>query len=122
MENLSSARTSGDGTEAIEALEKATKIVAKMIVKAITQELLNHERIARTDGGTIATFSTSVGKAYDQERGLVFSVREAAELMGISRNLLYSLIHTGQIPCVKWGKRILIPRIALLKMLGEVGT
>ena len=48
----------------------------------------------------------------------VISVSEAAKLLGISRNLAYAGIARGEIPSFKIGKRILIPRIALEKMLG----
>jgi excisionase family DNA binding protein len=50
------------------------------------------------------------------------TVQEAAALLGISTNLAYDLCHEGKIPSIKLGqKRILIPRVQLLKLLaGEV--
>ena len=48
---------------------------------------------------------------------LVFSVNTAAKKLRISRNLAYQLCHEGKIPTIKLGKRILVPRVALNKML-----
>ena len=53
---------------------------------------------------------------------LVLTVSETAKLLGLSRNSTYQGVLTGEIPCVKVGKRILIPRLALEKMLAEVGN
>jgi excisionase family DNA binding protein len=44
-------------------------------------------------------------------------VPEAAKMLGISRNFAYELIRQGKLPYVKLGKRILIPKVALIKML-----
>ena len=53
---------------------------------------------------------------------LTLTVSETAKLLGLSRNSTYQGVLTGEIPCVKVGKRILIPRLALEKMLAEVGN
>lgn len=45
----------------------------------------------------------------------------AAELLGISCGLCYSLVHAGQIPSVRLGRRILIPLSALNDMLSGNG-
>ena len=48
---------------------------------------------------------------------LCVTVSEAAAMLGISRNFAYELVKQKQLPVVRFGKRILIPRIALEKML-----
>lgn len=48
---------------------------------------------------------------------LTLTVIEAAGLLGLSRNTVYQGIWRGEIPYIKVGKRILIPRDALRKML-----
>jgi excisionase family DNA binding protein len=48
---------------------------------------------------------------------LTFSVKEAAQLLGLSKNSAYQGILTGEIPHIKIGKRILIPRNALERFL-----
>ena len=42
---------------------------------------------------------------------------EAAEALGISRNKGYMAARRGEIPTIKIGKRILVPRAALERML-----
>ena len=48
---------------------------------------------------------------------LVYTVAEAGKLLGLSRNLTYESIRTGQIPSIRVGRRILIPRAALIRLL-----
>lgn len=46
-----------------------------------------------------------------------YTVREAAEILGISNNSAYEGVKSGEIPSVRVGKRILIPKAALDNML-----
>lgn len=48
---------------------------------------------------------------------LCITVPEAASMLGISRNFAYELVKRKELPVVKFGKRLLIPRVALEKML-----
>lgn len=48
---------------------------------------------------------------------LCYTVPEAAELLGFSRNFGYQLARTGQIPILRFGKRMVVPKAALDKML-----
>lgn len=50
---------------------------------------------------------------------LTISVEEAGRVLGISRSAAYSAVHAGQIPCLRIGKRMLVPRIPFEKMLGK---
>ncbi len=38
-------------------------------------------------------------------------------MLGISRNAAYQAVKIGEIPCIRIGARILIPKIAIDKML-----
>jgi excisionase family DNA binding protein len=51
------------------------------------------------------------------DRRLCVTVPEAAEMLPISRNFAYQLVREGKLPSIRFGKRILIPRVALEKML-----
>jgi len=51
------------------------------------------------------------------EKRLCITVPEAAEMLGLSRNFTYELVKQNQLPVIKFGKRLLIPRVALEKML-----
>jgi excisionase family DNA binding protein len=44
---------------------------------------------------------------------LTFTVTEAAVLLGVSRNAAYEAIRRGEIPAIRIGRRILIPRSRL---------
>lgn len=44
---------------------------------------------------------------------LTLSVSEAAEMLGISRALAYTLVRSEHIPSLRLGRRIVVPRAAL---------
>jgi excisionase family DNA binding protein len=48
---------------------------------------------------------------------LTLSVEEAGKMLGLSRGLMYEAIRRGEIPSIRVGRRILIPRAALYRML-----
>jgi excisionase family DNA binding protein len=48
---------------------------------------------------------------------LVLTVPEAGELLGVSRAHAYLMVKLGQIPVIKLGRRIVVPKAALEKML-----
>lgn len=50
---------------------------------------------------------------------MTLSIEEAAEVLGIGRNLCYDRVKTGEIPVIKIGKRLLVPRRALEKLLEQ---
>lgn len=58
----------------------------------------------------------------DIEKRLCLTVPEAAEILGISRNFAYELVKQGQLPVIRLGKRLIIPRVALEKMLEKGGV
>jgi excisionase family DNA binding protein len=50
-----------------------------------------------------------------------YDIPEAAELLGIGRNAAYDAAKAGSIPTIRVGKRLLVPKAALDRMLsGEV--
>jgi excisionase family DNA binding protein len=51
----------------------------------------------------------------------VLSAIEVAEWLGISRNSVYEAVHRGEIPSLRLGRRIVVPRAALERMLQECG-
>jgi excisionase family DNA binding protein len=48
---------------------------------------------------------------------LALSVEEAARLLGVSRTLAYESVARGELPSVRLGKRIVVPRRALDELL-----
>ena len=53
---------------------------------------------------------------------LVYSVAEAGKRLGLSRGLMYEAIRTGQVPSIRIGRRILVPRAALDRLLEGTDT
>jgi len=56
------------------------------------------------------------------EEKVVLTVDQCAEYLSISRPQAYLGVHTGAIPSIRVGKRILIPRAALEKLLANAGN
>jgi len=56
------------------------------------------------------------------ENKLTLSVEETAKLLGIGRNLCYDRVKTGEIPVIKIGRRLLIPRAALDRLLNSTSN
>jgi excisionase family DNA binding protein len=48
---------------------------------------------------------------------LALSVEAAARLLGISRTLAYESVARGELPAVRLGKRLVVPRRALDQLL-----
>ncbi len=49
---------------------------------------------------------------------LTLTVEEAAQLLGISRGSAYAAARAGDIPAIRVGRRLLVPRHALLALVG----
>ena len=50
------------------------------------------------------------------------TVHEAAQMLGVSRDLAYRGVNDGTIPAIRIGKRIVVPRKRLEKLLAEEDT
>ena len=46
-----------------------------------------------------------------------YTIPEAASVLGIGRSAAYEAARTGQLPVIRIGKRILVPAVALERML-----
>ncbi len=53
---------------------------------------------------------------------LTHTVEEAGRLLGVSRNSAYALARTGELPTIRLGKRLLVPKAALERLLATVGA
>ncbi|MGI8683869.1 MAG: helix-turn-helix domain-containing protein [Acidimicrobiales bacterium] len=47
------------------------------------------------------------------DRRLTLSIDEVAAILGISRGLVYGLVARGELPSIRFGRRILVPRKAV---------
>jgi excisionase family DNA binding protein len=62
-----------------------------------------------------------VNVAHNSER-LVYTVPEAGRLLGLGRNAAYEAAKRGDIPTLRVGRLLLVPKIPFHRMLGMTGT
>jgi excisionase family DNA binding protein len=55
--------------------------------------------------------------APNDREDLVLSIRDVAKVLGVSDDLVYELVARGEIPCLRLGRRRLIPRRAVELMI-----
>ena len=53
------------------------------------------------------------------EERLTYTLTEAARRLGISRALAYEAANRGELPVCRIGRRLLVPRAALLRLLED---
>lgn len=58
----------------------------------------------------------------DTHDRLTLTVSEAAQVLGISRALAYELVARGELPSLRLGRRLVVPRKALDTLLEEAAT
>lgn len=54
----------------------------------------------------------------DQTERLTYKIEEAGKKLGIGRNQAYEAANRGEIPTIRIGKRLLVPKARLDRMLG----
>jgi excisionase family DNA binding protein len=77
---------------------------------------------ALADIGVVPATGRSAGAVARVEDRLVFTVEEAAQLLGISRSFAYEAVQRREIPSMRIGRRILVPKAALDRFLAQGGT
>ncbi len=50
------------------------------------------------------------------------TIIETAQVLGVGRSTAYELARTGQIPILRLGRRLLVPRVALQRLLAGETT
>ena len=71
------------------------------------------------DEGSASTIAPEQTRSLRDDGRLTWTVTEAAQLLGISRASAYEAAHRGELPVRVIGRRMLVPRVALLRLLGE---
>jgi excisionase family DNA binding protein len=71
------------------------------------------------DEGSTSDTAPEQTRAVRDDGRLTWTVTEAAELLGISRASAYEAAHRGELPVRVIGRRMLVPRVALLRLLSE---
>ena len=54
----------------------------------------------------------------DDDLPPILTVEQTAQVLGISRGLAFAAVRTGEIPSIRIGRRILVPRDRLRQTLG----
>jgi excisionase family DNA binding protein len=68
-------------------------------------------------GAVVSGPQTAPGAVAPVEDRLVFTVEEAAQLLGISRSFAYEAVQRGEIPSMRIGRRILVPKAAMTRFV-----
>ncbi len=66
------------------------------------------------------TAHTATGSRSDRgdsdSQPLLLSVGQAARLLGVGTTLCWEMVHSGQLPSIRLGRRVLIPRAAVERL------
>lgn len=57
----------------------------------------------------------------DDGEKVVLTVVEAARILGIGRSAAYQGVKTGELPTIRIGRRLLVPVVALERLLAQAG-
>lgn len=58
----------------------------------------------------------------DEPVRLTLTVPEAARVLGIGRNACYERIHEGTLPAIRLGRRLVVPKAGLERLLSGAGS
>jgi excisionase family DNA binding protein len=83
------------------------------------QDELANALTGDTNISTQKGLRSASGAAPTSQERLTLTVEEAASLLGISRAFAYESVHRGDIPSIRLGRRILIPRSLLEKLVDD---
>jgi excisionase family DNA binding protein len=75
------------------------------------------EVISGHAGGRARDTGQGLGAAGSSQTRLTLTVEEAAAALGISRASAYEAVRRSEIPSLRIGRRVLVPRVALNRML-----
>jgi len=59
----------------------------------------------------------SHGESDPDKQSLLVSVERAARLLGLGRTFTWELVRDGRLETVRFGRRVLVPRAALSRMI-----
>jgi len=95
--------------------ENMAVVVAPMEWAAHPREL---QEALRGGAGTAAPdIGSASGAIAPAGERLTLTVEEAATLLGISRAFAYEAVNRGEIPAIRIGRRVLVPKRALERLL-----
>jgi excisionase family DNA binding protein len=84
--------------------------------------VIRHTIAVHALGSAPSPLSSNHARGVEMESNerLTVTVPEAATILGISRSFAYELIGRGELPVVRFGRRVVVPRRALETLLDVV--
>jgi excisionase family DNA binding protein len=58
-----------------------------------------------------------IGQVIAEQGRLAYSIAEAAAMLGVGRTLAYAMAQSGELPTVRLGRRVVVPRAQLEQLL-----
>jgi excisionase family DNA binding protein len=111
-------RESNQPSADIDDFHNGLRILARMIARAYIKELdLKHQQLKEKQANAKSTSSKANLIRKFPKRRLALTVPETAVLLGVDRASVYDGVISGQIPSVRIGQKIVIPKAALVKLL-----
>jgi len=110
-----------ENTQEAQALGNALRILVRMIARTVMSETSIQRKVAGKLDVEPATLSSRINSE-PQEESLLLNIREGARLLRVSRSRVYELVNSRQIPSVRLGKRMLIPRAQLARFIEEAAN
>jgi excisionase family DNA binding protein len=52
---------------------------------------------------------------------LTLTIEEVAQMLGCGRSLAYDMARDGRLPVLRLGRKMVVPRVAVEKLLAEAG-
>lgn len=102
----------------IDALKNTVTILTRAIASTVIAEIAEQMNGFREVVDSPARRSRLIDPE-PQERPLLLNAADGARLLKVSRSNVYELMHSRQIPSIRLGKRILIPREALVRFIEQ---
>jgi excisionase family DNA binding protein len=109
-----------DTPEARQKLHEGLQILASIIARKILDDRAPQRKQSEEcdRGSKKVAYENTIA---EQGERLTLTVRETAEILGISRNKVYEAVRTGQIPSIQFGRRIIIPYKTIIEILEGAG-
>lgn len=80
----------------------------EQLSRALNGVLLAYAQTTATGAASLPLSTTPLGSTSTAQPTKLLKADEAARALGISRDKVFVLVHSGGIPCVRVGRRILI--------------
>ena len=98
--------------------ERARQIEAKTL-RWLRYPIWSRRLLPYRDKAIAKKAQIRIGRAEMDKNRLAFTIKEVSQLLGVSDSLIYKAVHSGQITSFRFGRKFLISRAALERLLNE---